>query len=110
MAFRHRWKPERWIVEERERRARANRRRMHTCGALSIHAEALWLRTLKARRRDDERRKRVDLPWLTATSADERAHIEVREERVAVHRAEWEIQGCVEEIGRIYDELPEGGR
>jgi hypothetical protein len=81
----------------------------NTCAALSVHGEALYLCSIRARGRDDERRKRVGLLHLTATS-DERAHVEGREERVAVHRAEWEIRGCEDEIGRIYDELPEGGR
>ena len=46
-----------------------------------------------------ERRKRVKLSYVTATS-DERARVEAREHRVAVHRAEWIIQGCEDEIGR----------
>ena len=69
----------------------------------------LYLCSFRARRRDYERRKRVELLHLTATS-DERAHIEVREERVTVHRAEWEIHGCEEDVGRVHNELPEGGR
>jgi hypothetical protein len=52
---------------------------------------------------------RVELPYLTATS-DERARVEARQERVAVHRAEWVIQGCENEIGWEYDELPERER
>ena len=55
-----------------------------------------------------ERLKKSALPYPAATS-DERAHVEVGEDRVAVHRAEWAIQGCEDEIGRVYDELPEGG-
>jgi hypothetical protein len=88
---------------------RANRRRIYTCVALSVHGEALYSRSFRGHVRGDERRKRVQLPYLTATS-DERAHVEVREERVAVHRAEWVIQGCADEIGRVYEELPERGR
>ena len=47
------------------------------------------------------------MPYLTAISG-ERAHVEAREDRVAVHRAERVIQGRKDEIGRIYDELAGG--
>ena len=81
----------------------------YTCAALSIPDEALYFCSFRAHVRSDKRRKRVQLPCLTATS-DERTQVEVREECIAVHRAEREVQGCVDEIGRIYDELPEGER
>ena len=81
---------------------------VYVFAALSVHGEALYLRWLRAHVRDDERQKRVDLLYLTATS-DERACVEARKHRIAVHRAEWEIHGCEDEIGRVYDELQEGG-
>ena len=81
----------------------------YTCATLSVYNEALYLRSYRDHVRDDERRKRVELPYLTAAS-NERTHIETREDRVAVHRAEWVIQGCEDEIGRVYDKLPRGGR
>ena len=81
----------------------------NTCAALSVHGEALYLRSFRAQVRDNERRKRVELPFLPATS-DERAHVKAREECVAVHHAEWDIQAREDEITWVYDKLPEGGR
>ena len=81
----------------------------NACALLGVHGEALYLRSLRTRVRNDERRKRVELPFLPATS-DERAHVEARKERVAVHRAEWDIQAREDEITWVYDELPEGGQ
>ena len=67
-----------------------------------------YLCLFRDRRCNGERLRQSALPYPAATS-DERAHVEVREDRVAVHRAEWAIQGCKDEIGRVYDELPGGG-
>lgn len=53
-----------------------------------------------------DRRNRVQLPCITATS-DERPCVEARKKRVAVHRAQRVVQGCEDEIGRVYDQLPE---
>jgi len=77
------------------------------CAGLSVRGEALYHRCLRAHVRGDERRKRVDFPYLTATS-DERAYVEVREHSVAVHRAEREIHDCKDEIDRVYDEQDDG--
>jgi hypothetical protein len=90
------------------RRVGASCEGQSTTNTCAVHGEALYLRSIRARERNVERRKPVQLPCLTVTS-DERPHVEGREKRVAVHRAEWEIRGCVDEIGRIHDELPEGG-
>ena len=93
-----------------KRRARASADRRHICAGLGrVHGEGLYHRGLRTHVRDDERRKRIDMLYLTATS-DERAYVEAREHRVAVHRAEWEIHGCEDEIGRVYGELQEEGR
>ena len=84
---------------------------MYTCAAFSVHSEVLYLRSLRAHIRDDERRKRVELPFLPGPAiSDERARVEARDNRVAVHRAEWEIQAREDEIAWVYDELPEGGQ
>lgn len=57
-----------------------------------------------------ERRNCVQLLCLAAATAitDERTRVEARKQRVAIHRAQGVIQGCEDEIGRIYDELPGG--
>ena len=80
---------------------------VHACNS-SVHGEALYFHSHRDHVRGRERRKWIELPDLTAISG-ERAHVEASEDRVAVHRAEeWVIQGCEDEIGRIYDELAGG--
>ena len=103
------WPPSHWHDPRAESGSPNVGTSTYTRAALSIPGEALHLCSFRAHVRSDERRKRIQLPCLTATS-NERTQVKVREERIAVHRAEWKVQGCIDKIGRIYDELSEGGR
>jgi len=82
------------------------------CLCSSEFTAKLYHRLFRARGRGDgippyERRKRVELSCLTVTS-DERARVEAREDCVAVYCAEWVIQDCEDQIGRVYDEQDDG--
>lgn len=81
----------------------------HREGLHARHLDSLRNRVRVCVRGDNlpphQRGTRVELPRF-GTTADERACVEAREERVAVHRAERVIQGCEDELGWVYDKLP----